>query len=136
MSLPEVIHRVQETSRHAADRRLDGGWDMFPALGSEAPQIPGLAERLRTGSTEGLRSAIAVTTQGVLSGRCEMLGVEWPRRDADDLYPLDLWRTDPVSGALWPGAETASADIGYRRQTSLGSVKYVWEISGCSSCSR
>jgi len=34
-----------------------------------------------------------------------------------------------VTGGLWPGPETPSGDIDYRRQTSLGSVKYVWEIN-------
>lgn len=129
MSLPELAHRVREQAQRAADRRLDGGWRRFPATGSTWPEFPGLKESLRAGCAAASRSAIATSTENLIAGRYEALGVAWPGRRPDDLFPADLWRTDPVTGGLWPGAETASTDIAYRHQSRLGSIKYVWEIN-------
>jgi uncharacterized heparinase superfamily protein len=129
MSPAEIAHRVQEQARRAVDRRLAGGWSAFPASGFGAPGLPGLNESLRAGCDAALRSAIAVSTDHQLAGRYDALGVQWPNREPEDLFPADLWRTDPVTGGLWPGAEVASADIRYRHQSQLGSVKYIWEIN-------
>jgi hypothetical protein len=129
MSLPELAHRAQEQVRRAADRRLDGGWRRFPAPGFGTPQIPGLASGLGSGCNAELRAALAASTETLLSGRYSVHGVEWPHREADDLFPHGLWRMDPVTGGFWPGAESTSAEVGYRHQTHLGSVKYVWELN-------
>jgi uncharacterized heparinase superfamily protein len=129
MSLPEIAHRVQEQARRSADRRRDGGWSAFPAAGGGTLALPGLEQGLRSGCDAGLRAAIAALAEGHLAGRFEALGVRWPDRAPAELFPTDLWRADPVTGALWPGAETASADVAYRHQTRLGSIKYVWEIN-------
>jgi uncharacterized heparinase superfamily protein len=129
MSLAEIAHRVQEQARRSADRRRDERWSAFPDPGCDAPVLPGLTEALRAHCGEALRRAIAASAEEHLAGRYQALGVRWPERSPDDLYPAELWRADPVSGGLWPGAELASADVPYRRQSRLGSVKYVWEIN-------
>src|ERR1700741_2303281 len=129
MSPAEIAHRAREQARRSAARRLDGGWNAFPAPGAPTPELPGLDANLRAGRSAALRSAIAASTEQLLAGRYQALGVRWPDRASDDLFPADLWRTDPVTGSLWPGADAASADIRYRHQSRLGSVKYVWEIN-------
>jgi uncharacterized heparinase superfamily protein len=129
MSPGEIAHRVQEQARRAADRRRAGGWSAFSAPGPGPAEIPGFTEALQARCSAALRASIAVAAERQLAGRYQALGARWPDREPDDLFPADLWRTDPVTGGLWPGAETASADIAYRRQSGLGSVKYVWEIN-------
>lgn len=128
MTPAEIAHRVREQARRAADRRL-GGWRDFPEPGPGTPELPGLREKLRAGCSADLQAAVARSTERQLAGRYEALGVKWPRRAPDALFPAGLWRLDPVTGDFWPGADMASADIAYRHQRRLGSIKYVWEIN-------
>ncbi len=65
----------------------------------------------------------------MLDGRFSALGREWPRRSPENLFPAELWRLDPVTGKLWPGAETYCFDIPYRHERERGDIKYVWEIN-------
>ena len=127
MTAAEIGHRMREQLRRRADRRC-----VFspPAHGAEGPLpvFPGLAQSVMACS-DALKAEIAQGARKILDGEFEALGVAWPRRDTADLFPRDLWRLDPITGGLWPGANRASVDIPYRHQTEFGSVKYVWELS-------
>ena len=127
MSGPEVFHRVGEQVRRSADRKTRFGWDRFDHVGRVSP-FPGLAASIAE-MRQALGPVLERSAEEILAGRFSALGVDWPARSPDRLFPSDLWRLDPVTGALWPGADRFSADIEYRHQTSLGSVKYVWEIN-------
>lgn len=128
MSRGEMLHRVNERVRKSADRRRAYDWSQFDRPGP-APAFPGLREAVLAGGTERLAAAVLQSARESADGRFEALGVAWPKRPANDLFPPALWRLDPVSGELWPGETEFCADIDYRHQRRLGSVKYVWEIN-------
>ena len=128
MSGPERRHRVDEQLKRIIDRRRRYGWDAFRRAGP-SPVFPGLERTLLANSGEGLTDAIDGACEVLLAGEFEALGVRWPTRSPANLFPAELWRLDPVTGGLWPAVSRSAATIDYRRQTALGSVKYVWEIN-------
>lgn len=128
MSRPELRHRVEEQLKRVIDRRRRYGWERFSGVGA-APVFPGLLQILLANCGEGAVEAIGGACQELLAGEFEALGVRWPIRPPEDLFPADLWRLDPVTGGLWPGADRFTTDIDFRRQLDRGSIKYVWEIN-------
>lgn len=127
MSLPEIAHRVCEQTRKITARNRLEGWARYENKGI-APVLPGLRDYV-SAFNETTRERIACTTADIVSGRFSALGRDWPCRAPDNLFPAELWRIDPVTGKLWPGAEHYCFDIPYRHERELGDVKYVWEIN-------
>ena len=128
MSPREVIHRLSEQGKRAASRRRRYGWEEFPAPGPLRP-LPDLADTLRDRATSALRAAIRASAEAILAGRFRALGVAWPERSPDDLFPAALWRLDPVSNLPWPDTDRFTFDVPYRHRPDRGDVKYVWEIN-------
>ncbi len=127
MEPAEVMHRFGEAALRRVSRGRHEGWERYPAPASLAP-IPGLRDRLHLAPPE-LRQAIAAAADATLAGRFSALGRDWPPRDPAALFPPELWRLDPVTGALWPGADTYCFDIDFRHGRTHGDIKYVWEIN-------
>jgi hypothetical protein len=127
MEPAEVLHRFGEAARKRASRGRDEGWGRYPAPKTIVP-IPGLRDRVLAASPEA-RIAIAAAADAALAGRFAALGREWPARAPEALFPPELWRLDPVTGGLWPGADTYCFDIDFRHDGARGDIKYVWEIN-------
>lgn len=128
MSGGEILHRIKERARRSVDRRRAYDWSQFDEPGP-IPVFPGLREAVLARGGERLVAAVLKSAREIADGRFEALGVAWPERPANDLFPEELWRLDPVTGELWPGETAFSADIDYRHQRRLGSIKYVWELN-------
>lgn len=131
MSLPEIAHRIEEKRRKIAARRWPAGWDRFVPpedAGEPLPVLPGMRQAMLA-SPRAFRAAAAEASAGILSGRYSALGVEWPRRRYDTLFPPGIWRLDPVTGGSWPGPDRYTFDIPYRHERVLGDIKYVWEFN-------
>ena len=126
MGPAEIVHRLNERLRQRLSRRRHEGWDRF--AGPAPAPLPGLRERLAQASA-GRRAAIAAAAEAVLDGRFAALGVSWPRREPDGLFPPELWRLAPDTGRHWPGADTYCFDIDFRRTDLVGEIKLVWEIN-------
>ncbi|HTO29944.1 MAG TPA: alginate lyase family protein [Pararhizobium sp.] len=127
MSPAEIVHRsIEKTKKITAKGKFEG-WDRYRSS-SHAEPLPGLKDRLRSGSLE-LHEAVKDASRSILSGTFVTLGVKWPPRQPADLFPTGIWRLDPVTGKLWPGADTYCFDIPYRHEKQLGDVKYVWEFN-------
>lgn len=128
MSLPEVLHRTLEAQRKRMARRRAFGWEAFAAKGTLCwPHA--MAPDFIRGVDSDLAQAIRAAADNILNGHFEAHGVAWPKRAADDLFPSELWRLDPVSGGLWPGSDLYCFDIPYRHERKLGDVKYVWDLN-------
>ncbi len=127
MEPAEVLHRLGEAARKRASKGRHEGWARYPAA-DRLPTLPGLAERL-TEADPATRAAIAAAAAETLAGRFSALGRHWPQRDPADLFPLTLWRFDPVTSGAWPGPEAYAPDIDFRHDGHRGDVKYVWEIN-------
>jgi len=126
MSVGELAHRVAEKLKKERARGRLEGWGRY--TGAEVLPLPGLSDHLLT-APDTLRQAIAAAAESALSGRYAALGVAWPSRGSDELFPAEVWRLDPVTGGLWPGAEAYCFDIAYRHERQLGDIKYVWEFN-------
>lgn len=128
MSPGEIAHRVVEKSRKLSSKDRHEGWARFAQEGDDIPRIPGLNEAVLQASP-AVREALDRTCAALLDGRYSALGVDWPKRAPDSLFPVEVWRLDPVSGQSWPGGDAYCFDIAYRHETRLGDVKYVWEFN-------
>lgn len=127
MSPAEIAHRFLEKGKKLSARGRIEGWERYHAPGP-APVLPGLADNLAAASENVKRDILAASAK-ILSGRYQALGADWPSRDAQNPFPPDIWRTDPVTGGLWPGSEFYCFDIPYRHERTLGDIKYVWEYN-------
>lgn len=127
MSPAEIAHRIRELALKTRARRLTEGWERYASPGG-VPRIAGLREAVERASPE-VRDAIHKAAQSAIEGRYSALGRDWPRRWPGTPLSADLWRLDPVTGRLWPGADTFTFDINYRHERRFGDVKYVWEIN-------
>jgi len=124
----EIVSRAGEQAKRARARGKLEGWARY-ALPGPIPVLPGLREQFLANADQRTRSAIEAAAQAVLAGRYEALGVRWPERSPDGLFPPEVWRLDPVTGGLWPGADAYCFDISYRHERTLGDIKYVWEFN-------
>ncbi|MCO5090845.1 heparinase II/III-family protein [Bosea sp. (in: a-proteobacteria)] len=127
MGSAEILHRLREQRRRIASRNRDDGWRRHAAP-DLVPVLPELREKV-SAATPAQRQAIAEAAEGVLAGRFSALGQSWPPREPGRLFPPRIWRLDPATGALWPGAESYTFDIDLRPGDSRGDIKYVWEIN-------
>lgn len=127
MTPAEVALRLRDMALRTYDRSQRLQWADFTTAGP-APDFPGLRDSLHALDDRG-RDAIAAAAAQLLAGEFHALGLEWPKRPPEALFPEALWRLDPVTGGLWPGADRFAPDVGYRHQSDLGSVKYVWEFN-------
>ncbi len=125
----EVAHRVGEGVRRRAARGRLEGWDRYHVAAGAAPRLAGLRERAVDGCCQSVREAVAAASRSVLDGNFSALGVDWPTQSPPDLFPPAIWRLDPVTRALWPGADRYCFDVRYRHERLLGDVKYVWEFN-------
>ena len=126
MGPAELVHRVAEKVQKVRARGRLEGWERYPGVAVEP--LPGLRARVLA-ATEAQRAEVARAAGEILFGRFAAFGVAWPVRSADDLFPLEFWRLDPVSGRHWPGAGQYCFDISYRHERQLGDIKYVWEAN-------
>ena len=127
MSLPEIVHRLDEKTKKITARSRLEGWAQYAGDGG-VPSLPALREYVAA-FDEKTREEIACAAEHVLNGRFAALGCEWPRRDPGNLFPSELWRLDPVTGNLWAGAEYYCFDIPYRHERERGDIKYAWEMN-------
>lgn len=127
MGGPEILHRVGERAKKSLARGTLEGWGRYQTEGS-VPVLPGIRHNVLSASST-LRTQIDAAAQSVLQGRFAALGCSWPQRAASDSFPPELWRLDPVTGNLWPGADRYCFDVSYRTHGQLGDVKYVWELN-------
>ena len=127
MSCHEIFHRVIEKTKKKSARNKFEGWGKYSNLGN-APILHGLKERLLLygGQTQ---TDILDACKRILGGRISTFNLEVPLGPSENLFPADIWRLDPVTGTLWPGAETYCFDIPYRHERQKGDIKYVWEIN-------
>lgn len=128
MGPAEIVHRVAEHGRKVVSRHLHQGWGRFADSARIVTALPGLREAVLAATPED-RAAIAAAAARVLAGRFEALGQAWPQRQPGVLFPDAVWRLDPVTGGLWPGAETYCFNIDFRDAEGRGDVKYVWEFN-------
>lgn len=128
MSPGEVAHRVFEKRRKLSSKGRHEGWARFAQQSDDIPRIPGLNEVVLQASP-AVREALDRTCAALLDGRFSARGVDWQKRPADALFPVEVWRLDPVSGLSWAGADAYCFDIAYRHEKRLGDVKYVWEFN-------
>jgi hypothetical protein len=127
MEPAEVLHRIGEAAKKRASRGHHEGWARYPAPDRLVP-IPGLRERILSADPDQ-RAAIARAAEAARAGRFSALGRDWPDRPAGAPFTADLWRLDPMTGGLWPGAETYAFDIDFRHDGTRGDIKYVWEFN-------
>jgi hypothetical protein len=125
MTPAEGLHRLREAFARRLARGRRFGWEAFPPRGTLRP-LGGLAAPLRQ-QTDTLAPAVRAAAQVARAGAFSALGASWPPRAPTNLFPPDLWRLDPVSGQLWPGA--FCFDIPYRHDSEGREVKHVWEIN-------
>ncbi len=127
MSMTEVVHRIAEKASKSRAKGRREGWERYQVPGP-LPRLAGLVENL-AGAPEQVKREILAASASILAGRYEALGAGWPERAPENLFPPEIWRLDPVTGGLWPGAEKYCFDIPYRHERVLGDVKYVWEFN-------
>jgi hypothetical protein len=127
MTPAEIADRCWEKAKKLAAKTRLEGWARYQSEGP-APALPRLTEYVAGFNGEARRECVGAAARS-LAGRFRALGREWPRRSRDDLFPTELWRLDPLTGRLWPGAQTYCFDIPYRSERERGDVKYVWEIN-------
>ncbi|PZR32161.1 alginate lyase family protein [Caulobacter segnis] len=128
MSPAEIAHRVVEQAKRSASRQKAYGWAAFASDSAKIPSIPGLAAALVRGASAERRTAIAEASARVLAGEFSALGMDWPRRPAEALFPPSVWSLDPVTGKAWRNDQFCF-DIAYRHERELGDIKYVWEFN-------
>jgi Heparinase II/III-like protein/Heparinase II/III N-terminus len=128
MDVAEILHRIREKRNKQTARGKLEGWAPYADFGNDMPKIPGLAEAFKN-ATPAQKKAIARDAAFLLAGNFVALGQAWPKRESTQLFQMQLWSLDPVSGLQWPGSEAFSFDIPYRHEQKKGDVKYVWEIN-------
>lgn len=126
MGPAEIVHRLGERARQKWSRGRHEGWARF--AGPALVALPGLRAQLLTATPEQ-RAAIAAAAADVLAGRFAALGVQWPQRDRQELFPPGLWRLAADTGRIWPGPEAYCFDIDFRRTDTFGDIKFVWEMN-------
>ncbi|MBP1860667.1 heparinase II/III family protein [Rhizobium herbae] len=127
MSPAELVYRFAEKAKKSLAKGRIEGWGRYRTSG-RLPHLAGLADNLAA-APERVKQEIVAASAFILSGRFEALGADWPQRAPESLFPPEIWRLDPVTGGLWPGAEKYCFDISYRHERVLGDVKYVWEFN-------
>lgn len=128
MSGREVLHRVIEALKKRSPMWKRARWNDFPGDG-RPPNLPGLRTAVLANANPIDAKAIAIESNSIRSGNFSSLGLNWPRRIQPSKFSEADWRIDPVTGYLWPGADTYCFDIKYRHERKMGDVKYVWEFN-------
>ena len=121
MSTRETLHRFFEAGRRGAHRRLRG-WSEFGDFGGAINPVWSHVDLAALNPS-------AAKTADVLAGWLRFLNQDWPPPNRDDWWVGDIWRLDPVSGLLWPGADTSAFNVSYRHDAGRGDVKFVWELN-------
>lgn len=126
MSLPEVLHRVQDVGRQRLWRYRYKGWSAFAAVSDGAlADFPRLRVRLACVPIWDKAHPAAKSLKRVRNGRFSCLGRDWP---ADALADPQVWFLDPIKGRRWAGPERSAFDVDVRSTgVGIGDVKYVWE---------
>ncbi len=127
MSIAEVVHRAGEYAKKRSDRNRNYRWEDFTSTVSAV--VPGLRDRTIANLTDANRTAILRSSEALANGEFSVHGVDWPKRDPNNLFPADVWRLDPVTGLQWPGADVFCFKIPYRHERTLGDVKFVWDFN-------
>ena len=129
MSIPEVGHRVVEQLKRLQDRTGARDWAVFGAFEGGMAGLPGLD--VTSSKDPACLALLKIEAEAALAGRFTLLNQRWPTPTCQGPWwrAHDIWRTDPVTGRLWPGAETSASAVDYRHETRLGDVKFVWELN-------
>jgi hypothetical protein len=123
MSMAELIFRARQTYLRTVDFLL--GWTGNAELRQSGLRAwPGLSDA----AADAAHDATVVGewrehAREVLAGRYSHLGVDWPHTRT-----IPDWHLDPSTGRYWP-ARTFAFAIDYRRSTTHGDVKLVWELN-------
>ena len=128
MSFLEVLHRVDEQIKRSASRQRSHGWQAFDQ-GGTLRTIPHLKSSFREGVSPALAERIRTSADAIIEGHFSAHGVIWPKRPSEDLFPEAVWRFDPITGRVWPGADLYCFDVPYRHRRDLGDIKYVWDFN-------
>lgn len=130
MTPVEVLHRVFEKARKTISRHRHQGWDQYKTCfgNLEFRPLGALTEAVDDLSPEQQIDIIA-QADSIIADGVKLLGGVWPAAAFRDDSVDRLWSYDPVSGRLWTDWNSYTFDINYRHRTSLGDVKYVWEIN-------
>jgi uncharacterized heparinase superfamily protein len=126
MSLAEIGWRTMEQAKRRYARNRFEGTHRYTDGKAAVPSLPGLTEGLVKAS-KAERAAIAAAAHIAMDGGFSALGVNWPRRPPDALFPASIWGMDPVTGQAWPN-DAYCFNISYRHNQGIGDVKYVWEF--------
>ena len=127
MSAGEIAHRFGEKAKKIAAKNRLEGWMRYQNDGP-VPVLPAI-KSLVAAFDPMMRGKVAAIAAEALAGHFRALGRSWPERASNDLFPPELWRLDPATGLMWPGAEEYCFDIAYRHDRQHGDVKYVWEVN-------
>ncbi len=123
MTPRELVHRLFEQCRRSLSRRDRRGWQQFDLGDGPLSSLPALKALVATSWPEGLEEAASSRAQPP-----EFLGNTWPVAVHGDLCE-GLWHRDPVTGTMWPGAETFCFDVRWRQVTDKSDVKFVLELN-------
>ncbi|MEZ5875705.1 MAG: alginate lyase family protein [Hyphomicrobiales bacterium] len=118
----EVVHRLGEAAKRRISRFKRSGWDAFDVGDGVVPSLPPRAGALDQLAPE-LVSQWRQAAETALRGDVTLLGQTWPV-----MRGPQRWHLDPVTGGSWP-THAYCFDVPYRRERTLGDVKYVWELN-------
>jgi uncharacterized heparinase superfamily protein len=124
MSKKELLHRLIETGKKAADRRFNAGWAQFPTGG--ITPIQAIAKQMQAADS-ALISLLRREAVDIVAGRFRLLGATWPK-DRTILSP-DFWHIDPDLNTVIPGKNKYCFDNSRLRGTGSVEIKRVWEIN-------
>ncbi len=122
MNGAEVAHRVGEAMKRRVSRFNRSGWAAFDMGDGEVPCLApreGMMDQLAPELAAQWRAAAETAQRGDIT----LLGQTWPAEQG-----ARRWHLDPVTGGTWP-ARAYCFDVPYRRERTLGDVKYVWELN-------
>jgi hypothetical protein len=131
----EIVHRVIEKAKKLAWRNKTCGWSHFSSIGDgRLCELDFIRARLARSPGALDERTLNDLVQRIRDGDLELLGHRWPNSRPSAWHAgqpsAAFWLCDPVSGNIWPGADTYCFDINFRHVgTKFGDVKYVWELN-------
>ncbi len=128
MSAREIVYRFGEQAKRQLLRCRRKGWQPFETAPGSIVVLPALKALMHATWPEELETSLRTATAQIVGGRFSALGRDWPPLSSG-LRRDKAWFVDPVTGRSWPGAGTFCFDVGYRNNSELGDVKYVWEAN-------
>jgi uncharacterized heparinase superfamily protein len=126
MSPREIVHRLREQARRRNTGAAAQQWATYCLGSARLKLLPAFSRMLEADRPQDVAEPLRDAAFAALGGHFCALGQDWPQAP-DGPWRDGTWLRDPVTGAVWPGAEAFSFAINYRHNPSFGDVKYVWE---------